>query len=190
MSPLTELLDAPRLDGAACVGRGELFFAAPSEMGMAAEARAICATCPALADCREWITRHELDHPREHGIWAGLSMNQREGRANRHTTPCAECGRPMRSHNWDPVEWPGTVVAQGHGLCSACYLRHRKRDRHRSRKTNAKAQVRKCAVCGRSIRPCGALAATFPGTIAQRGKGLCGRCYTAAWRARNARTAA
>jgi WhiB family redox-sensing transcriptional regulator len=36
-------------------------------------AKAICAGCPVLTDCRTWITIH----PEEWGVWAGLSEKDR-----------------------------------------------------------------------------------------------------------------
>ena len=52
----------------------ELFF--PLDTGPAARqvaaAKAICARCPVLAECRSWAISHEA-----YGIWGGLTEHQR-----------------------------------------------------------------------------------------------------------------
>jgi WhiB family redox-sensing transcriptional regulator len=36
-------------------------------------AKAVCADCPVLDDCRRWA----LAHPRERGIWGGMTEGER-----------------------------------------------------------------------------------------------------------------
>jgi len=51
----------------------ELFF--PSETGVirAAEAKTVCALCPVLAACRNYVLENRIPY----GIWAGLTEQQR-----------------------------------------------------------------------------------------------------------------
>jgi WhiB family redox-sensing transcriptional regulator len=59
-------------DRAACarIG-GDAWF---PEVGMSpAAAKAVCATCPVVAECLE----HALSAPEKFGIWGGLSETQR-----------------------------------------------------------------------------------------------------------------
>ena len=61
----------------------ELFF--PLDTGPAARqvaAKAICARCPVLAECRSWAISHEA-----YGIWGGLTEHQRA--RLRHGLPAA-----------------------------------------------------------------------------------------------------
>src|SRR5262249_33872726 len=62
---------------AACQGQTRLFFASAGERPEAravreSQARAVCATCPALMECRQWAREQ-----REHGFWRGASEEER-----------------------------------------------------------------------------------------------------------------
>ena len=64
-------------DEAACRGESRLFFAPAGERPEAratreTQARAVCRTCPALAECRDWAREH-----REYGFWGGESEEER-----------------------------------------------------------------------------------------------------------------
>lgn len=48
----------------------ELFF---GDRGSHAAAKAVCACCPVLSECREY----GIAHPDQSGIWGGMSQNQR-----------------------------------------------------------------------------------------------------------------
>lgn len=54
---LADALDAPRLEGAACLGKSDLMD--PPEPGedtdRLAQAKAVCRGCPALKQCRAWL---------------------------------------------------------------------------------------------------------------------------------------
>lgn len=59
-------------DKAACKGKGEIFYAPPSERPQArlrreAIAIAICLSCPVIAECRE------EGRDEEYGIWGGTT---------------------------------------------------------------------------------------------------------------------
>jgi len=54
----------------------DLFF--PETEEDAATAKAICAQCPVLAECRSWI----LEHPENTGVWAGTTEQERAAAAN------------------------------------------------------------------------------------------------------------
>lgn len=64
-------------DRAACRGTDtELFF--PSVNGAAAQrahrqAKAVCATCPVLAQCLSWALTSGIDF----GVWGGLTADER-----------------------------------------------------------------------------------------------------------------
>lgn len=71
---------------AACIGhpRRDMWFAdEPSDRKIAI---AICYTCPVVAECREHGISHEA-----HGIWGGLSENERR-RARRQRRHGQEVG--------------------------------------------------------------------------------------------------
>jgi WhiB family transcriptional regulator, redox-sensing transcriptional regulator len=67
-------------DGAACTGRGELFFGADDERASTqawreARAKAVCARCPFRPACLDYALEHRI----EFGVWGGMSE---AGRAN------------------------------------------------------------------------------------------------------------
>lgn len=76
------MVTVPVLDGALCaeIGGGDTFFPSKSEDGfkrLTNDLLAVCAECPALAQCRDWGLQHEY-----YGIWGGLTPRQR--RKERH----------------------------------------------------------------------------------------------------------
>jgi len=65
------------MDGAACRGHPDLFFAPHAERPQArvrreARARRLCGACPVAAPCREFARRN-----REYGFWGGESEEER-----------------------------------------------------------------------------------------------------------------
>ncbi|MGH3784747.1 MAG: WhiB family transcriptional regulator [Pseudonocardiaceae bacterium] len=50
----------------------ELFFPHPGETQLLAEARAVCADCPVIIQCREWA----LDTGQVFGVWGGVSAHE------------------------------------------------------------------------------------------------------------------
>ncbi len=90
-------LPAPQLEvwewqqQGACRGHDtELFFHPEGERGprranREAAAKAVCATCPVLAACRE----HALSVREPYGIWGGLSEHDREDLYAREVTAAA-----------------------------------------------------------------------------------------------------
>lgn len=79
------LAGLPKLSGAACVGRAEIFAPAePDEPDEHVEYRhrhaaAICSTCPALTECREWADSLPA-RDRPPGVLAGVIPEARPGR--------------------------------------------------------------------------------------------------------------
>jgi WhiB family transcriptional regulator, redox-sensing transcriptional regulator len=69
---------------AACRGVGvDLFFNPDSERGKSkrdrdANAKAVCATCPVIAQCLSWAM--SVDEP--YGVWGGLTTNERHALRN------------------------------------------------------------------------------------------------------------
>lgn len=90
MSPGLELPVTPRVMGewrerGACrTVPTSVFF--PERGGDVRPAKAICATCPVIEECREWA----LTLPEMFGVWGGLSERQRKGA---YTGCCQRCGR-------------------------------------------------------------------------------------------------
>lgn len=62
----------------------EAFFPEPGQPNLAVEARAVCAWCPVLVECRDWA----IARPGVTGIWGGTS--DRERQAMRRRTRQAE----------------------------------------------------------------------------------------------------
>jgi WhiB family redox-sensing transcriptional regulator len=56
-------------DDAACKGRTADMFPPRGENALQELARAICATCPVLEQCRQWV----LENPQPYGVWAGMA---------------------------------------------------------------------------------------------------------------------
>lgn len=71
----------------------ELFFpiSETSDLGHIAEAKAICATCPVRATCRERKLAEEggRDWRNRYGIWGGLTPSERATVARRRTRQAA-----------------------------------------------------------------------------------------------------
>ena len=88
---------------AACQGQTRLFFASAGERPEAravreAQARAVCANCPALMECRSWAREN-----REYGFWGGESEEERAAAGFRVDMPVGRvarypkgAGRPVR----------------------------------------------------------------------------------------------
>lgn len=81
------LQGTPRLTGAACAGRWELFDprgvdvvqeTVPEADARHAEALAICAACPALGACRAWVAESRPSQ-RPAGVVAGIPPPKRGG---------------------------------------------------------------------------------------------------------------
>jgi WhiB family transcriptional regulator, redox-sensing transcriptional regulator len=67
----------PWVSGAACRGRGSLFFGTAGERPKArdereAQARLVCLGCPVLQPCRRWAREQ-----REYGFWGGETEEER-----------------------------------------------------------------------------------------------------------------
>jgi len=74
---------------AACTGKTDLFFEAPSERSDARQVRElkasmICAVCPVLVPCRAWAREHG-----EYGFWGGESEEARAAAGYRTRMPRA-----------------------------------------------------------------------------------------------------
>jgi WhiB family redox-sensing transcriptional regulator len=94
--PLTWTTDA------ACQGQTRLFFAPAGERPEAravreSQARAVCHSCPALAECRDWAREH-----REYGFWGGESEEERAAAGFRVDMPVGRVARYPRG-NGQPV---------------------------------------------------------------------------------------
>lgn len=73
---------------AACRGMDDTWFFPPereqakARRSRISRAKAVCATCPALAACRDFA----LDNGEQFGVWGGLSEDDREGFAGAEAT--------------------------------------------------------------------------------------------------------
>jgi WhiB family transcriptional regulator, redox-sensing transcriptional regulator len=81
---------------AACAGHTDLFFAPSGERPEArvareGAARAICAGCPVLRECRDWAREH-----REYGFWGGESEEERAAAGYRVDMPVGRVARYPR----------------------------------------------------------------------------------------------
>jgi WhiB family transcriptional regulator, redox-sensing transcriptional regulator len=88
---------------AACIGHTDLFFAPSGERPEArvareGTARAICAGCPVLLECRDWAREH-----REYGFWGGESEEERAAAGYRVDMPVGRVARYPRGDG-TPVE--------------------------------------------------------------------------------------
>lgn len=73
-APLSEDLDW-QLKGACRGADTRLFYPkSPDQERKSRVAKAICADCPVMLECRAWA----LTEGEEHGVWGGLSENERE----------------------------------------------------------------------------------------------------------------
>lgn len=91
------------MDGAACIGQTDLFFATPGERPEARvvreeKARDVCRTCEVLSECRDWAREN-----REYGFWGGESEEERAAAGYRVDMPVGRVaryprgdGRPVR----------------------------------------------------------------------------------------------
>lgn len=83
------------------------------------EARAVCAVCPVIDDCRAYGLEHNPP-----GMWGGLSEWDRRRRNQRPSAPA-----PGTASGWKPrcpgCRWPtpGIPVAGRHRECPRCGIR-------------------------------------------------------------------
>ncbi len=87
---------------AACAGQTRLFFAPAGERPEAravreAQARAVCQSCEALVECRDWARAN-----REYGFWGGESEEDRAAAGFRVDMPVGRVARYPRG-NGSPV---------------------------------------------------------------------------------------
>jgi WhiB family redox-sensing transcriptional regulator len=107
----------------------ELFFHPDQERGAArrrreAEAKAVCAACPVLAECREEALRKKIPH----GVWGGLSEDEREEMATRRAKEAAEAAAAVEAGEesvstgglcgtWSGITWHRKLHEK---LCDRC----------------------------------------------------------------------
>jgi WhiB family redox-sensing transcriptional regulator len=80
---------------ASCLGHDPYMWY-PAEVGVGAEAIAICAECPVQLDCLGWA----LEHNERVGIWGGVSARRRlqmgdEARLRGHSVPVPPRVQPL-----------------------------------------------------------------------------------------------
>lgn len=113
MQALTTPLDVEStlwMVDAACRGHTSLFFPPPGERPEAREmregkARALCASCSVLTDCREFAREH-----REYGFWGAESEEERAAAGFRVDMPVGRVARYPRGDG-QPVRPRGQRIA-------------------------------------------------------------------------------
>ena len=113
MQAVTHILDIDStvwMTTAACKSQTALFFPPPGERPEAREvregrARALCASCHVLDDCREYARQH-----REYGFWGGESEEERAAAGFRVDMPVGRVARYPRGDG-KPVKPRGGVVS-------------------------------------------------------------------------------
>lgn len=70
--PPTDIDDDWQARGA-CLGLANIMFAPANNDVAMAKAKAVCAECPVIAECRE----HAITHPEKDGVWGGLTETER-----------------------------------------------------------------------------------------------------------------
>ena len=108
--------------------RPDLWFPDSGADGIAqaAQARAICRTCPALEACRAYaIPRADL-----HGLWAGLSANQRAAiRTGMPPVPRRGRDRCINGHRFS---LENTQITDRGRRCRTCHNRRTQDSRERA----------------------------------------------------------
>lgn len=117
------------LDRAACATLSPqtadtVFFPHRENADTTRQARALCATCPVLEECRRDCDEWEGLRYTIYGVVAGQTARQRYDRRRaiqRHAYPkrCLDCDRPIRASTIKKAARPGTVLSV-RGLCNAC----------------------------------------------------------------------
>lgn len=74
---------------AACRGMTDVMFPARGDTEGVRLAKAVCASCPVIEDCRDFITRN----PERYGVWAGIA-----GKAITEERKKRSIGTPRAKH--------------------------------------------------------------------------------------------
>jgi len=61
-------------ENARCIGLGEVMFPPKGDVSATRRAQHVCLDCPVLSDCRDYALRTK----QLHGVWGGLSANDRK----------------------------------------------------------------------------------------------------------------
>ena len=56
-------------EDAACKGMTEIMFPVRGDVGGVARAKAICASCPVIDECLDFVSHN----PEKYGVWAGIA---------------------------------------------------------------------------------------------------------------------
>ncbi len=76
MSADPERPDDWRADAACLTRDPELFYPRPSDLLGVQLAQDVCHGCPVIEECGAYALR--LGHPEHHGVWGGMSEDERE----------------------------------------------------------------------------------------------------------------
>ena len=88
----------------------------------------VCAACPVIDDCRNWVLRH----PEDHGVWGGWSEADRQG-------------RPVRARTHGTRKSYIRHLERGERPCEACAEASRRYSRERYWKAKARREERRGA---------------------------------------------
>lgn len=111
------------------------------------------------------------------------------GDAYQDLPKCHGCERPLRPLKAQAIHWPGTISRVSSTECTTCYARRYNGSKPRTKAVITQTettvpmdQLPTCTDCGKTMRPQGATADRYPGTVAYSGT-QCGGCYKRASRA-------
>lgn len=108
---------------AACRDDPDRMFPDPGSPIRIADAKAVCTGCPVRLQCQQWA----LDSGERHGVWGGLSEDERADLVGRHqqTAPCGTPGAYRRHlRRGEPAD----------EACRRAYAVEQAEKRHRARK--------------------------------------------------------
>lgn len=105
----------------------EIFYP-PPDAGLQANdpAKAVCKYCEVKAECLAYA----LDYDEQHGVWGGLSVQERAAIRHRDTGGYCKWGHPRTPENM-------VFSARGHLSCLICRRRHQRDKRARERQRKA-----------------------------------------------------
>lgn len=93
-------------------------------------AKAFCEICEVRAECLEFA----LTTGQEHGIWGGLTSEERRGQRRYRVIFCTQCGRRF---TWKPAEWTPPPRFCSSACRNAARLATRQRSYYKRNKESA-----------------------------------------------------
>lgn len=104
---------------AACANHPDPDLWHTDDNGARAHAKAVCRSCPVLAECAAWVAAH----PQEHGVWAGTDPRDRRRPRKPERTHC------KRGHSLHDA----FLTTTGYRQCRTCTFDSTRRSRARAK---------------------------------------------------------